>query len=300
MKWEIDGTIDEVQGCVERARDIIESHEWKCSLTGTQASRVYEFVHAEIGEVGRFKLTTLPRDRTELYGYAPAAPTDRWLVDFLPNNIAPDILGGPVLSILGLYAHQILNNLFELRADDLYRLALSGEEVDWGLTEHGLDDPESFRRAREGLDEWRVKFHERRKKDFESILGLITDQVRFAELGLVKWEGGKPVRVPGFSREESGETREVAALESAHRQRAPRLSTSKKVALALHVSESEGISRTAAAASCRTTTGTMNEYETFAQTKKQLSIFRSSPEEVVKFKQYLRRLQRPGKGTGSE
>jgi hypothetical protein len=187
MRWEIGGSLLEIQGSIERALDIIERDGSICQRVERSASPEYQFTHPEMGDIGKIKLTVRPQNETELYGYEPLPPDDRWLVEFLPKHVALQTLSKPLQALLLTYTWQIGHNLFNLPATDLWKIAYAQETVDYGWDKYGLEDSELRKQALAELETWKKKVHERRLAEFNSILDVIESQLR---------EDGFPITKP--------------------------------------------------------------------------------------------------------
>jgi hypothetical protein len=208
MRWVIEAKITDAQGCVERARDIFEDEFRKCDLDENKGSSNYEFSHVELGDIGRLKITALPSDQTEFYGYDPALPTPRWLVEYLLRNTVPDQLSPRLQALLKGYVRQIEQGIFEPSADQLYHWAFSGEKVDLSFDQEGLADFAERKRAEDDFEQWRIKLREMRKKEFDSILDVIETEIRQAPLAFWKWENGTKIYIPARSDTASNSSQE--------------------------------------------------------------------------------------------
>ena len=192
MKWEIDGGLLEVQGCIERALDIIKK-EWSFQISETAASKEYTFTHHDLGVIGKLKITMLPKERTELYGH-PAYPSDdKWLVKYLLQHTHWHLFSEELKSLVRFYAWEIDNQIKDLSSKELFELAFAGGQLDSEKRKLGLDDLENIKKANNELEEWKKKIHDLRDKELHLVIGLIKDQVRWAELGITEWIDGKPV-----------------------------------------------------------------------------------------------------------
>jgi len=194
MKWEIDGGLLDCQGCIERALDIIKK-ERSVQISETAASKEYSFSHHDFGAIGRLKITMLPKNRTELYGYPANSPDDKWLVNYLPQHAQWHLISEELKSLVKLFAWEIDNNIKDLSSKELFELVSSGKQLDSEMGIFGLDDLEKRKKAENELEEWKKKIRDLREKELHLVIGLIRDQVRSAELGITEWIDGKPVLV---------------------------------------------------------------------------------------------------------
>jgi hypothetical protein len=192
MRWVVGGSLLEVQGCIERARDIIEGAGYVCQSIETSASREYQFTHNEVGDSGKIKLTVLPHGRTELYGYDPDPPDNRWLVEYLLQYFPSESLSKPLQSLLLTYSWQLENNVFNLSGKELLKRAHSQEQGSDGWDIYGLSNLEIRKKAIAEFKNWRKKFHERRLSEFTMVLGVIESQIRDDGLSITK-----PTRAEG-------------------------------------------------------------------------------------------------------
>ncbi len=186
MLWQIDGPLLEVQGCIERALDLIDNREYSCQRSETSAIAEYDFTSTKIGQTGRLKISVLPKSRTELYGYPPKLPDDKWLVQYLQSQIPLTILSQSLQALLLTYAWQIKHNVFQLSAKELFQLAHSEKEVDYGWNKYGLHDLELRTQAMAEFQDWRKRVHERKLSEFDEILGVIEGQIMEVGLAITK------------------------------------------------------------------------------------------------------------------
>jgi len=189
MKWEVDGELLEVQGAIERARDIIENNEWKVRLDEvSNASSFYSFEHKNLGTIGSIKIS-MHKKRTEIYGYPPKTPDAKWLIEHLPKNIPliqPDDL---LIKLLNVYAWQIEQGIFEPSASELFRRAYKKENIDMGWERFGLADLEVQKQAQSKLGEWSQTIQRRRVEEFNQITGVLLVQLRLDGFFLVVFDG---------------------------------------------------------------------------------------------------------------
>ena len=190
MRWEIDGGLLEVQGCIERARDIIERNQWKVSLAEeSRASASYTFTHECLGAIGSIKISVLPQNRTEVYGYSPIGPDTQWLVEYLPRNILIEQLGDLLIRLIMTYAWQIKQGVIHLDPIERIRKGLRNEKIDMGWDKFGLADFELQRQAHTELEKWRQTIHKRQIEEFEQVADVILTQIRLDGLSLVLYDG---------------------------------------------------------------------------------------------------------------
>lgn len=192
MRCEIEGELLEVQGCIERALDIITANAWKYLRIESSATREYVFSHMELGEVGKIKISILPKGRTELYSYQSEFPEEKWLVKYLPSHVPLGSLSEPLRKLLSVYTWQIANNIFNLNSIELYKLAYSNTTVDWGWESYGLGDFDLRKSALDEFRNWQNKIHELQRKELEQILDVIVIQIRIDGLSMALYDGKTP------------------------------------------------------------------------------------------------------------
>src|SRR6185369_12763911 len=106
----------------------------------TAATREYSFSQIELGDVGKVKISILPKGLTELYSYYADLPEEKWMLEYLPSRIGWPSMSEALHNLLAVYTWQIENNLFNLDSTELYELAYSNTPIDWGWGKFGLDD----------------------------------------------------------------------------------------------------------------------------------------------------------------
>lgn len=188
MVCEVNGELLEVQGCIERKLDIIETHEWKCDRKETSATKEYSFFHAEIGEIGKLKISTLPKGKTNLHSNFADNPNEEWLVKYLSNLVLLKPMSEPLQALLKVYSWQIEKKIFNT-STELYKLGFSNTPIDWGWERNGLEDFALRKQAEEEFNGWRNRIYELRKKDLNHILEIIVYQIRSDGLSLVMFDG---------------------------------------------------------------------------------------------------------------
>ena len=154
MVCEVNGELLEVQGCIERVLGIIETHERKCDRKETSATKEYSFFHTEIGEIGKLKISTLPKGKTNLHSNFADSPNEEWLVEYLSNLVLLKPMSAPLQALLKVYSWQIENKIFNT-STDLYKLGFSNKPIDWGWEKYGLDDFALRKQAEEEFIDWR-------------------------------------------------------------------------------------------------------------------------------------------------
>ncbi len=189
MKLEIDGELLEVQGSIERALEIIESKKWDCKRNETSATKEYLFSNMELGEIGKLKISILPKKKTELYSYSVDYPDVRWLIKYFPDNFPFHSISLPLQQLLSVYSWQVENNLFDLTPTELYQLGMSDKHVDWGWERNGLGDIELRKQAEKEFKGWRHKIFDLRKKDLNQILDVVVTQIGLDGLSAVEFDG---------------------------------------------------------------------------------------------------------------
>jgi len=192
---EIDGELREVQGCIERMLDIIESHERKCERKETSATSEYSFFHTEIGEIGKLKISALPKGKTYLHSNFADSPNEEWLVKYLSNLVLLKPLSEPLQALLKVYSWQIEKKIFNT-STELYKLGLSNTPVDWGWEKNGLGDFALRMQAEEEFIDWRNRIDALRKEDLAHILDMIVNKINSDGLSLIVFDGtSRDVRV---------------------------------------------------------------------------------------------------------
>ncbi len=190
MRWEVNGELHVVQGSIERAKDIIQSNELTMKLAeDTKASSLYTFFHEKYGALGSVKISTLPQNKTEVYGYPPQAPNNKWLVEYLPRNILLSQLGEPLTKLIHLYAWQIQEGIFDLKSGDLWKIAYSEKKIDWGWERFGLEELELQKQAQAEFEKWQTFIRTQQVREFEQITDVILIQIRLDGFSLLVFDG---------------------------------------------------------------------------------------------------------------
>lgn len=185
------GSLEEIQGCVERGLEALNVLEITYDAPSeTRSSTVYQFRHGVAGNIGEVKLSRLG-ENTELYFFPPMEPNDEEAKEFLLRHVDPSLLEESLRALLSQYREEKILGIANLEPEKKIALGLQADAPRIDPAKYGLNNLEKVQAANQALESWRQKIRIRRNDEFTLVRSAIVGQLNQEKI-LPVLENGEP------------------------------------------------------------------------------------------------------------
>jgi len=170
------GSLEEIQGCIERGLELLNSLEITFEQSETRSSTNIKFKHDRVGEIGEVKVSRIG-ENTEIYYHPPTEPNAEETKEFLLNNVYHGDLEESLRSLLSLYREEKRLGVSNLKSVELLALGRQADAPRIDPAIYGLDNLEKVHAANKALEAWRQKIRKRRNDEFSLVRSAIVGQL---------------------------------------------------------------------------------------------------------------------------